>query len=106
MTAAENKISDSVHQIELSVKGIETACGACSETVKRHDVILHGPAGNGKRPGLVTRVADITSSHNEMKGASQDQAKWFRRQLGAAIAALLAVLSAVVHHFMTSGVHN
>ena len=110
MTAAETKLLESVHDIEVIVARIEEACKPCSKRVDDHDVILRGPPGNGTRPGLELQVATMTHAHEEMQVAHKNMqkahlssAKWQRRQLGAVITAFLAAMALIVNHWINGG---
>ena len=104
MTAAETKLLESVHEIEVIVARIEEACNPCAKRVDDHDVILRGPPGNGTRPGLEAQVATMTAAHEQMQKVHARQIKWSQGQLGAVITALLAAMGLVVNHWVNGGV--
>ena len=82
-----------LHKIDKKVSNIETVCTGCQETITAHDLMLHGKAGNAQNPGLTTRTSLLEQRAQATEDAQEKSVKWLRAQLGAIIAATIAVLS-------------
>lgn len=92
MTPAEEQtLLKDMRETREAVLEIKGYCAPCRRTVADHNMILHGPAENGKRPGLRSRVTLAEGRIAEIKKAQSGQVKWMRGQLGAIIAAGIAV---------------
>ena len=89
----EAALLSGVHSIEKKVSIIETVCTGCQETLSAHELMLHGRAGNSQNPGLSTRTSLLEQRAEATEEAQEKSVKWLRAQLGAFIAAAIAVFS-------------
>ena len=81
-----------LHKIDKKVSNIETVCTGCQETLSAHDLTLHGRPGNAKNPGLSGRALVLEQRVDSVEETQEKSVRWLRAQLGAIIAAALAVL--------------
>ncbi len=72
---------------------IEERCKVCQEVQAAHTLELEGPPGNGDHPGIKARMFNVETSCKEIRKAQTGQVKWMRAQLGAVIAAFLAMIA-------------
>jgi hypothetical protein len=94
-TREESALIETVSAINERTIRIEEHCKPCQADVKRCVATLDG---NGT--GLKTRMALAEDVIEKSTREAQRAAKWYRAQLGAFIAALIAFLGMAAKHFM------
>ena len=83
------EIREAIAEVRATLR--ET-CPPCRERIDMLEVALHGPAGNGKHPGITTRLAVVEGRLEELLSSL----RWARRWLYGLAAGVLLTIGTIL----------